>query len=72
MTGDEDRKEGEPSKLHWWGGALSGGATVPYSWMTGGKAAAMKGIKGAVIGGLLGLNTLFDDDEGRDEEADRW
>ncbi len=72
MIGDKDRKDDEPSDLHWWGGALSGGATVPYSWMFGGRAAAMKGMKGAVIGGLLGLNSIFDDDKSPDEDADRW
>ena len=40
MIGDDDKKEDNPSKLHWWGGAL--------------------------IGGLFGLNSLFDDDEDED------
>ena len=44
MICDEDKKDEKPSKLHWWGGALSGGATVPYSWATGGNKAAKKGI----------------------------
>lgn len=66
MIGDDDKKDENPSKLHWWGGALSGGTTVPYSWATGGNKAAKKGIEGALIGGLFGLNSLFDDDEDED------
>ena len=66
MICDEDKKDEKPSKLHWWGGALSGGVTVPYSWATGGNKAAKKGIEGALIGGLFGLNSLFDDDEDKD------
>ena len=66
MIGEDDKKEESPSKLHWWGGALNGGATVPYSWSTGGNKAAKKGIEGALIGGLFGLNSLFDDDEDED------
>ena len=65
MCGD-DRKDEDPSKIHWWGGVLSGGASVPCSWAVGGNKAAKKGIEGALIGGLLGLNGLFDEDE--DEE----
>ena len=53
MIGDDNKKDDNPSKLHWWGGALSGGATVPYSWATGGTKAAKKGIEGALIGGLV-------------------
>ena len=45
MIGEDDKKEESPSKLHWWGGALSGGATVPYSWATGGNKAAKKGSR---------------------------
>jgi len=59
---DTDEKK-EPSKLHFWGGVLTGGASIPFSFLTSGKSAAWSGIKGAVIGGLLGLNGLFDDDE---------
>ena len=66
MIGDDDKMEENPSKLHRWGGALSGGATVPYSWAAGGNKAAKKGIEGALIGGLFGLNSLFDDDEDED------
>ena len=66
MICDEDKKDEKPSKLHWGGGALSGGATGPYSWATGGNKAAKKGIEGALIGGLFGLNSLFDDDEDED------
>ena len=66
MIGDDDKKEENPSKLHWWVGALSGGTTVPYSWAAGGNKAAKKGIEGALIGGLFGLNSLFDDDEDED------
>ena len=66
MIGYDDKKDENPSKLHWWGGALRGGATVPYSWATGGTKAAKKGIEGALIGGLFGINSLFDDDEDED------
>lgn len=62
MDSDNQRDEENSSKLHWWGGALSGGATVPWSWAAGGCDTAKEGIKGAVIGGLIGLNGLFDDD----------
>ena len=66
MFGD-DKKNEKPSRIHRWGGALSGGASVPYSWAAGGKKAAEEGIEGALIGGLLGLNGLFDDDEDEEE-----
>ena len=66
IYGQED--EEEPSKLHFLGGALTGGASVPFSWMTGGTDAAQSGIWGAVVGGLLGFNGLFDEDE--DDEDD--
>ena len=35
---------------------------MSWSWAVGGGNAAKEGIKGAVIGGLAGLNGLFDDD----------
>lgn len=57
--------ETERSKVHFWGGALTGGASVPFSWMIGGLNAAIAGIKGAIVGGLLGLN-IFEDDAGED------
>ena len=67
MTCGQYDEEKEPSKLHFWGGALTGGASVPFSWMTGGTDAAKSGIWGAVVGGLVGLNSLFDgEDEGDD------
>lgn len=67
MDGDKNGKDsGKPSNLHFWGGALSGGSTVPLSWATGGAKAAEKGIEGALLGGILGLNALFGDD---DEES---
>lgn len=67
--GDQDGMGGEkPSKLHFWGGALTGGASVPFSWMTGGMDAAKSGIWGALVGGLLGFNGLFDEEE--DDEDD--
>ena len=68
MTYGQYDEEKEPSKLHFWGGALTGGASVPFSWMTSGTDAAKSGIWGAVAGGLLGLNGLFDEDE--DDEDD--
>lgn len=64
---DDDKKDEKPSKLHWWGGALSGGTTVPYSFAVGGGKAAKEGVKGAIVGGLLGLNGLLDDDEDEEE-----
>lgn len=59
MGSDDQIDDNKPSALHWWGGALSGGTTVPW----GGGNAAKEGIKGAVIGGLAGLNGRFDDDD---------
>lgn len=70
MSWDDDKEDSsKPSKLHFWGGALSGGATVPFSWATGGNKAAASGIKGALIGGLLGMNGLLGDDD--DDSEDR-
>lgn len=66
MICDEDKNDEKLSKLHWWNGALSGGATVPYSWAAGGNKDAKKGIEGALFGGLFGLNSLFDDGEDED------
>ena len=33
---DKGKDEHKPSKAHFWGGALTGGATVPFSWAAGG------------------------------------
>lgn len=62
---DSSRKQDDakPSGIHRWGGALSGGSTVPYSWALGGRKAAGEGVRGALIGGLFGLNDLSEDDE---------
>lgn len=65
---DKDKDEHKPSKAHFWGGALTGGATVPFSWAAGGAEAAKSGVVGAVVGGLLGLNGLFDEDEDNEED----
>lgn len=65
---DKDKDEHKPSKAHFWGGALTGGATVPFSWAAGGAEAAKSGAMGAVVGGLLGLNGLFDEDEDNEED----
>ena len=69
ICGQED--EEKPSRLHFWGGALTGGASVPFSWMTSGTDAAKSGIWGVVVGGLLGFNGLFDE-EGDDEDNSYW
>ena len=66
IYGQED--EEEPSKLHFLGGALTGGTSVPFSWMTGGTDAAKSGIWGAVVGGLLGFNGLFDEEGDAEED----
>lgn len=60
---DKDKDEHKPSKAHFWGGA-----TVPFSWAAGGAEAAKFGVMGAVVGGLLGLNGLFDEDEDNEED----
>jgi len=60
---DKADNEEKPSKLHFWGGALTGGASVPISLLTGGVKAAGSGIWGAIIGGLLGLNILNNDED---------
>lgn len=65
---DKDKDEHKPSKAHFWGGALTGGATVPFSWAAEGAEAAKSGVMGAVVGGLLGLNGLFDEDEDNEED----
>ena len=66
---DMGKDEHKPSKAHFWGGALTGGATVPFSWAAGGTVAAKSSVMGAVVGGLLGLNGLFDEDEDNEEEV---
>jgi hypothetical protein len=66
---DKEKKD-EPSSLHWWAGALSGGSSVPLSWIVSGNKAAKKGIWGAVVGGLIGMNSLFSDDDDEKDEDD--
>ena len=36
---DKGKDEHKPSKAHFWGGALTGGATVPFLWAAGGTEA---------------------------------
>lgn len=54
-----------PSKIHFWAAALTGGSTVPISWIVSGSKAGIQAIKGAFVGCLFGLDILSRKDDGR-------
>ena len=65
MLDEPDNKKGNGKDIHWWGGALSGGSTVPASFATGGTKAAESAILGAIVGDVFGISEFFfpkDDD----------